>query len=183
VYATFNLGVNIVIWLLQLGVVLLMMGALTWLAVAYAANAAIRGSVRQARHSSALAGHATAAHAAAGPPSSRQQPRPAAAACEAGRMLRAALPAQLVPAQRDGVQAWLAGACGGCRQSSVDGTTPMDLLNNATANYTNVVTYYQKQVWQLLGQRAAGGLAGPLGCRLQAGWWCRRGRRRQRCPC
>ncbi len=46
VYTAFNLGFNIILWLVQLAIVLLLMGALTWLVVVLAASLTIQNSVR-----------------------------------------------------------------------------------------------------------------------------------------
>ncbi|KIY93817.1 hypothetical protein MNEG_14146 [Monoraphidium neglectum] len=61
-YSTFNLGFNTIVFLVNLAIVFLLMGAFLWLAVAYAANQAIRYGVRDAAslNTSPLAQLATA---------------------------------------------------------------------------------------------------------------------------
>lgn len=172
VYATFNLGINIVVWLMQLAIVVLLMGCLTWLAVAYAANAAIKGGVRCVAAcvhrlaggswllSSASAGLGRQAAAGSRGTLSRST-------C---RGLNASLGGQaavgLTTLARPLFTAWAAtwllmlgcvvhGCL--CREAQSMGTSPMALLNNATTNYTNVVAYYNKQVGESGGLQAARG--------------------------
>ena len=45
-YSAFSLGFNAIVFLVNLAIVFLLMGAFLWLAVAYAANQAIRYGVR-----------------------------------------------------------------------------------------------------------------------------------------
>lgn len=45
-YSIFNLGFNTIVFLVNLAIVFLLMGAFMWLVVAYAANQAIKYGVR-----------------------------------------------------------------------------------------------------------------------------------------